>query len=92
MPLPQWFDPVLPEMSFNTKQNKIYWNIPENVLIPKDTNDLAFYSILQLASLIKHKKITSVELTKFFISTVKAIWRYTSLCNKPDRRYCYETG
>jgi hypothetical protein len=31
VPLPQWFDPVLPEMSFNTKQNKIYWNIPENV-------------------------------------------------------------
>src|SRR3954471_16550751 len=25
VPLPQWFDPVLPAMSFNTKQNKIYW-------------------------------------------------------------------
>ena len=42
VPLPQWFDPVLPEMSFNTKQNKIYWNIPENVLMPKDSNNLAF--------------------------------------------------
>lgn len=71
VPLPQWFDPVLPEMSFNTKQNKIYWNIPENVTMPKDTSELAFYSILQLASLIKHKKITSAELTKFFISRLK---------------------
>ncbi|WP_018612029.1 amidase [Segetibacter koreensis] len=71
VPLPQWFDPVLPEMNFNTKQNKIYWNIPENVTMPKDTNELAFYSILQLASLIKHKKITSSELTKFFISRLK---------------------
>src|SRR5215210_2153797 len=71
IPLPQWFDPVLPEMHFNTKQNKIYWNIPENVSMPKDSNALAFYSILQLASLITHKKITSVELTKFFISRLK---------------------
>lgn len=71
VPLPQWFDPVLPEMEFNTKQNKIRWNIPENVTIPKDTNDLAFYSVLQLASLIKQKKITSAELTKFFISRLR---------------------
>lgn len=71
IPLPQWFDPVLPGMTFNTKQNKIYWNIPENIALPKDTNDIAFYSVLQLASLIKNKKITSVELTKFFISRLK---------------------
>lgn len=71
VPLPQWFDPVLPEMSFNTKQNKIYWNIPENVSMPEDTNDLAFYSVLELASIIKHKKISSVELTKFFISRLR---------------------
>lgn len=71
MPLPQWFDPIVPGMSFNTKQNKIYWNIPENVSMPENKNDLAFYSVLQLASLIKHKKITSLELTKFFISRLK---------------------
>lgn len=71
IPIPQWFDPVLPEMSFNTKQNKIHWNIPENIAVPKDTNDLAFYSILQLSSLIKHKKISSSELTKFFIARLK---------------------
>jgi Asp-tRNA(Asn)/Glu-tRNA(Gln) amidotransferase A subunit family amidase len=71
VPIPQWFDPVLPGMNFNTKQNKILWNIPENVVMPKDTNDLAFYSVLQLASLIKHKKITSSELTEFFISRLK---------------------
>jgi Asp-tRNA(Asn)/Glu-tRNA(Gln) amidotransferase A subunit family amidase len=71
VPLPQWFDPVLPEMNFDTKQNKIRWNIPENVTMPKDTSDLAFYSILQLASLIRHKKISSVALTKFFIRRLK---------------------
>lgn len=71
VPIPQWFDPVLPGMSFNTKQNKIHWNIPENIAVPKDTNDLAFYSILQLSSLIKHKKISSLQLTRFFIERLK---------------------
>ena len=52
-------------------QRKINWQIPMNVTLPKNKNDLAFYSILQLASLIKNKKITSVELTKFFIGRLK---------------------
>lgn len=71
VPLPQWFDPVLPGMNFDPKQNKLHWNIPENVTVPKDSGELAFYSIIQLASLIKRKKISSVELTKFFISRLK---------------------
>src|SRR5437868_4897041 len=52
-------------------QQKINWQIPTNVVLPKNRNDLAFYSILQLASLIKSKKISSVELTKFFINRLK---------------------
>src|SRR5215831_13455704 len=52
-------------------QEKINWQIPSNVTMPKDKNDLAFYSIMQLASLIKNKKISSVELTKFFIERLK---------------------
>jgi Asp-tRNA(Asn)/Glu-tRNA(Gln) amidotransferase A subunit family amidase len=39
--------------------------------MPANKNELAFYSIPQLASLIKNKKITSVELTKFFIERLK---------------------
>jgi hypothetical protein len=27
VPLPNWFDPVLPTMTFNTKQQPIKWNI-----------------------------------------------------------------
>jgi len=47
------------------------WDIPADVSIPANKNDLAFYSILQLASLVKNKKITSVDLTKFFIARLK---------------------
>src|SRR5215203_1186072 len=52
-------------------QQKIVWDIPGDVSVPANKNDLAFYSILQLASLVKNKKITSVDLTKFFIARLK---------------------
>jgi Asp-tRNA(Asn)/Glu-tRNA(Gln) amidotransferase A subunit family amidase/CubicO group peptidase (beta-lactamase class C family) len=39
--------------------------------LPQNVDDLAFYSIGRLAYLIKHKKISSVELTKFFIERLK---------------------
>ena len=71
VPMSLWQSPVLPGMKFNDKQNVINWNIPANVQVPKDKNELAFYSVLQLASLIKNKKISSVELTKFFINRIK---------------------
>jgi Asp-tRNA(Asn)/Glu-tRNA(Gln) amidotransferase A subunit family amidase len=63
--------PVLPGMIFNTKQEKVKWDIPKNINVPENKNELAFYSILQLSSLIKNKKITSVELTRFFIDRLK---------------------
>lgn len=66
-----WQNPVLPGMQLNTVQAKVKWNIPSNVTLPANRNDLAFYSILQLASLIKHKKISSVELTRFFIERIR---------------------
>lgn len=66
-----WQNPVLPGMQLNTVQAKVKWNIPSNVTLPANRNDLAFYSILQLASLIKHKKISSVELTRFFIDRIR---------------------
>ena len=37
----------------------------------KNKNDLAFYSIPELAGLIRSKQISSVELTKFFIDRLK---------------------
>ena len=71
VPLSLWQSPVLPGMHFNEKQDPINWNIPLNVSLPKDRNALSFYSILQLASLIKNRKITSVELTQFFLNRLK---------------------
>ncbi|MES2374742.1 MAG: amidase family protein [Bacteroidota bacterium] len=71
VPMTLWHSPVLPGMIFNEKQDPIKWNTPSNVSLPMNRNDLAFYNILQLASLIKNKKISSVELTRFFIDRIK---------------------
>nr|MBA3675720.1 amidase [Chitinophagaceae bacterium] len=70
VPLTLAFNPGLPGMQFNTTQDRVKWNYPV-VNLPKNKNELAFYSLLQLASLIKNKKITSVELTRFFIERLK---------------------
>lgn len=63
-------NPLLPYMNLNKKQQPVNFSLP-NIDLPSDINQLAFYSIPQLASLIKSKKISSVELTKFFISRLK---------------------
>lgn len=71
VPLPNWFDPVMPGMKFENKQVPLNWNIPANVDMPADKNQLAFYSIAQLSSLLKQHKISSVQLTRFFIDRLK---------------------
>lgn len=62
--------PVLPGMVFSDKQEPIKWKLPKTVM-PANMNELAFYSIEQLASLIKSKKISSVQLTQLFIDRIK---------------------
>lgn len=71
IPMTMAESPVLPYMDLNKNQLPVKFNIPSGVNLPANKNDLAFYSIPQLASLIKNKKISSVDLTKFFIDRLK---------------------
>ena len=71
VPMSLWQSPLLPGMKLPVNQKPINWNIPKNVELPKNRNELAFYSIPQLASLLRNKKISSVELTKFFIERIR---------------------
>ncbi len=73
IPMPLWFDPVLPGMTniLGKKQQSVQFKIPANIELPKNINELAFYSLPELASLIKYKKISSVKLTEFFIDRLK---------------------
>jgi len=71
LPFPFAFSPAPAGVKVPMNQQKVNWNIPANVTLPANKNDLAFYSVTQLASLIKTRKISSVELTKFFIGRLK---------------------
>lgn len=71
VPLSLSFSPLLPGTHYDTRQKPIQWTIPTEVALPANRNDLAYYSLYELASLIKRKKITSVELTAFFLDRLK---------------------
>jgi len=79
IPYPLAFNPAPLGMRVSSKKEKIYWDVPSQVQLPANKNDLAFFSIPQLASLIANKKISSVELTKFFIARLKK-WGDTLEC------------
>lgn len=65
------FNPIPVGKRFNFQQGAQVWDLPEDVEIPEDRNELAFYTIGELASLIKDQKITSVELTEFFLDRIE---------------------
>lgn len=53
------------------KQEKVKWKYNKKITLPANKNDLAFYSIKELGSLLRNKSISSVELTAFFINRIK---------------------
>ena len=63
-PLPQGFE-------INRDQKPIVWNLPANVELPANREELAFYPVYKLASLIKTKRITSLELTQLYLTRIK---------------------
>lgn len=65
------FNPIPVGKQFDFQQRAQVWDLPENVQLPENRNDLAFYTIGELASLIKDRKITSVELTEFFLDRIE---------------------
>jgi Asp-tRNA(Asn)/Glu-tRNA(Gln) amidotransferase A subunit family amidase len=65
------FDPHPAGFDFPTKQVNPEFQIPDNISLPADIEDIAFYSIPQLASLIKNRKITSLALTTLYIDRIK---------------------
>jgi Asp-tRNA(Asn)/Glu-tRNA(Gln) amidotransferase A subunit family amidase len=68
-----------PGLRVPTRRERINWDVPANVSLPARRDELAFYSIPQLASLLQQKKISSVELTRFFLDRLKK-WGDTLQC------------
>jgi len=78
IPYPLVFDPVPRGYPVPVIQNKIEWEFA-GIQLPANRNELAFYTLPQLAYLIKNKKISSVSLTQFFIERLKK-WGDTLQC------------
>jgi Asp-tRNA(Asn)/Glu-tRNA(Gln) amidotransferase A subunit family amidase len=79
IPYPFAFNPVPYGITKQRMSQKVSLPIRADIRLPKNKNDLAFYSIPELAGLIKSKQISSVELTKFFIARLKK-WGDTLEC------------
>ena len=65
------FNPIPTGFIFPNGQNTLHYSDYSQVQIPHNKDDLAFYSIGELAELIRTKQITSVELTKFYLDRLR---------------------
>jgi Asp-tRNA(Asn)/Glu-tRNA(Gln) amidotransferase A subunit family amidase len=67
------FDPVLPGMKFETERRPMRISTAANVTgaAPRNLEDVAFFSVRQLAELVRTKKISSSALTEMYIARLK---------------------
>lgn len=65
------FNPIPAGFKFNKKQLPLKFSNYSYAKLPSNIDDLSYYSIGELAHLIKTKQITSTQLTKFFIDRLK---------------------
>jgi Asp-tRNA(Asn)/Glu-tRNA(Gln) amidotransferase A subunit family amidase len=72
------FNPVPPDFQINNEQNPIKFSSYDNLGLPLNKDDLAWYTIGQLSELIKTKKISCVELTNFYLDRIK---KYSATLN-----------
>jgi Asp-tRNA(Asn)/Glu-tRNA(Gln) amidotransferase A subunit family amidase len=67
----QIFDPVLPGMKLDTARRPARFSRIDVTRAPKNLEDLCFASVLELAALLRAKKISSVALTGMYLERLK---------------------
>jgi len=65
------FNPIPLNFNIATGESFVALSRPGKTELPENLDDLAFYSVRDLAELVRTRKITSLELTKFFIKRLK---------------------
>lgn len=65
------FNPLPRGFQFETKRQKFRASPLPRIKLPANLDDLAFYSIGELAALIKSRQITSEKLTQFYLERLK---------------------
>lgn len=77
IPLANWIPPVLffhplpLDFTPEKEQKPIRWSKVGKVNVPNNLEELAFYSISELAELLRSRKITSVALTRLYLERLK---------------------
>jgi Asp-tRNA(Asn)/Glu-tRNA(Gln) amidotransferase A subunit family amidase len=65
------FNPIPLNFKFTDSQKQLKFSDYTNTKLPSNRDELAFYSVGELAELIKTKQISSVELTMYFLERLK---------------------
>ncbi|WP_082780349.1 amidase [Rufibacter sp. DG15C] len=65
------FNPIPVGFQFAKGREKFKASSISKMSLPTNREELAFYSVRELAELLKNKKITSLELTQFFLDRLK---------------------
>lgn len=65
------FDPVLPGMSYQQPKRPMKLSRIAAPGTPKNIEDVAFYTVRQLAELVRTKKVSSVALTDMYLARLK---------------------
>ena len=65
------FNPIPLGMKFDTQRREFVVSPAGPVVVPANLDDLAFYSVGQLAELIRTRKVTSVQLTTMYLNRLK---------------------
>ncbi len=65
------FNPLPPGFEIPEEEKPVQWSSHMDVKVPDNPEDLAFYSVGQLASLIRDRKITSTQLTRMYLQRLK---------------------
>jgi len=66
-----WFNPVPAQTKIPQGEGTFRMSQVGEVKVPKNIEKLAFYSVRQLAELIRTRKITSLQLTKMYLKRLK---------------------
>jgi len=65
------FNPLPKAIEFDNVQKPLKLGPIDEVMLPENSNDLAFYSVRQLGELIRTRKLTSTELTRLSLERLK---------------------
>ncbi|MBK8878684.1 MAG: amidase [Haliscomenobacter sp.] len=66
-----YFDPRPDGFILPMRKDEAVWGLPENVDLPANQQELTFYPISSLATLIRTRQITSESLTRLFLERMR---------------------